>query len=75
MLRNTRGCADDDARPEPPPAPFPSVMLLRRRERDADAADDPSAALKRWIASDHVRLTRSFLEDPQRFLRHLLDGD
>ena len=22
---------------------------------------------------DHVRLTRSFLEDPQRFLRHLLD--
>jgi predicted ATPase len=24
---------------------------------------------------DHVRLTRSFLEDPQRFLRHLLDGD
>jgi hypothetical protein len=50
-------------------------MLLRRRERDADAADDPSAALKRWIASDHVRLTRSFLEDPQSFLRHLLDGD
>jgi predicted ATPase len=24
---------------------------------------------------DHVRLTRSFLEDPQRFLRHLLDDD
>ena len=24
---------------------------------------------------DHVRLTRSFLEDPQRFLRHLLDAD
>jgi predicted ATPase len=23
---------------------------------------------------DHVRLTRSFLEDPQRFLRHLLDS-
>jgi len=23
---------------------------------------------------DHVRLTRSFLEDPQRFLRHLLDA-
>ena len=24
---------------------------------------------------DHVRLTRSFLEDPQRFLRHLFDDD
>ena len=24
---------------------------------------------------DHVRLTRSFLQDPQRFPRHLLDDD
>jgi hypothetical protein len=42
------------------------VSFVRAVELVRERADDDL---------DHVRLTRSFLEDPQRFLHHLLDGD
>ena len=52
-----------------------AVELVPERAGEADAYECGPEGLERvaYDDLDHVRLTRSFLEDPQRLLRHLFD--
>jgi predicted ATPase len=50
-----------------------AIELVRERAGEADYECTPDGLQPvAYDDLDHVRLTRSFLEDPERFLRHLL---
>lgn len=50
-----------------------SPILMAYPNATINVLSDAGIASQPWTDIDHVQITRSFLEAPERFFRHLLD--